>query len=102
MKKIENVEQFKAAIASPTIAMFTATWCPDCHFIDPLMPEIEAENKDYQFIAIDRDAFIDLAVEYEVMGIPSFIAFKDSEVIGRFVSKDRKTKEQVNDFIQSL
>ncbi|WP_414053425.1 thioredoxin family protein [Macrococcus equi] len=102
MKKIENVEMFREAIQSPTIAMFTAGWCPDCHFIDPLMPEIEAENKDYQFISIDRDAFIDLAVEYEVMGIPSFIAFKDSEVIGRFVSKDRKTKEQVNEFIQSL
>ncbi|WP_414046043.1 thioredoxin family protein [Macrococcus equi] len=102
MKKIENVEMFREAIQSPTIVMFTAGWCPDCHFIDPLMPEIEAENKDYQFISIDRDAFIDLAVEYEVMGIPSFIAFKDSEVIGRFVSKDRKTKEQVNEFIQSL
>lgn len=102
MKKIETVEMFREAIQTPTIAMFTASWCPDCHFIDPLMPEIEAENPAYQFIAIDRDEFIDLAVEYEVMGIPSFIAFKDSEVIGRFVSKDRKTKEQVNEFIQSL
>ncbi|WP_414042677.1 thioredoxin family protein [Macrococcus animalis] len=102
MKKIETVEMFRASIKTPTIAMFTATWCPDCHFIDPLMPEIETENTDYQFISIDRDQFIDLAVEYEVMGIPSFIAFKDSKVIGRFVSKDRKTKEQVNEFIQSL
>ncbi|MGK0575585.1 thioredoxin family protein [Macrococcus capreoli] len=102
MKKIESVEMFKEAIQSPTIAMFTATWCPDCHFIDPLMPEIEQENSNYQFISVDRDEFIDLAVAYEVMGIPSFIAFKDAEVIGRFVSKDRKTKEQVNEFIQSL
>ncbi|TDL40866.1 thioredoxin [Macrococcoides bohemicum] len=102
MKKIEHVEAFREAITQPTIAMFTATWCPDCHFIDPLMPEIEAENPEYQFISIDRDEFIDLAVEYEVMGIPSFIVFKDSEVIGRFVSKDRKTKDQVNEFIQSL
>lgn len=102
MKKIEHIEAFREAITQSTIAMFTATWCPDCHFIDPLMPEIEAENPEYQFISIDRDEFIDLAVEYEVMGIPSFIAFKDSEVIGRFVSKDRKTKEQVNEFIQSL
>ncbi|WP_419743731.1 thioredoxin family protein [Macrococcoides bohemicum] len=102
MKKIEHVEAFREAITQPTIAMFTATWCPDCHFIDPLMTEIEAENPEYQFISIDRDEFIDLAVEYEVMGIPSFIAFKDSEVIGRFVSKDRKTKDQVNEFIQSL
>lgn len=102
MKKIEQIEAFREAITQPTIAMFTATWCPDCHFINPLMPEIEAENPEYQFISIDRDEFIDLAVEYEVMGIPSFIAFKDSEVIGRFVSKDRKTKDQVNEFIQSL
>lgn len=102
MKKIETVEMFREAIEQPTIAMFTASWCPDCHFIDPLMPEIEAENKTFQFISIDRDDFIDLAVEYEVMGIPSFIAFKDGKEIGRFVSKERKTKDQVNEFIQSL
>jgi hypothetical protein len=37
-----------------------------------------------------------------VFGIPSFIAFENGEEIGRFVNKDRKTKEQVEKFIDSL
>lgn len=102
MKNITSVENFKEMIDAPTIAMFTAGWCPDCHFIKPALPEIEASHHDYQFVSIDRDELMDLAVEYDVMGIPSFIAFKDGQEIGRFVSKDRKTKEEINAFIDAL
>lgn len=81
---------------------FSATWCPDCTFIKPAMPDIEAEYPEYQFIAIDRDENIDLAIELNVFGIPSFIAFRDGQEVGRFVNKDRKTKAQVEGFIDSL
>lgn len=81
---------------------FSATWCPDCAFIKPAMPEIEAEYPEYQFLAIDRDENIDLAAELNVFGIPSFIAFTDGQETGRFVNKDRKTKAQVEQFIDSL
>ncbi|UOB19949.1 thioredoxin family protein [Macrococcus armenti] len=102
MKEITSVEMFKESIQKPTIAMFTAGWCPDCHFIAPHLPEIEDMHNDYQFVSIDRDQFIDLAVDYDVMGIPSFIAFDRGEEIGRFVSKDRKTKEEIDTFIRGL
>ena len=102
MKEITSVEMFRESIEQPTIAMFTAGWCPDCHFIAPLLPEIESENEAYHFVSIDRDEFIDLAVEYDVMGIPSCIAFDKGTEIGRFVSKDRKTKDEVNAFIKGL
>ncbi len=72
---------------------FSATWCPDCAFIKPAMPEIEAEYPDYQFLAVDRDENTDLAVDLFVLGIPSFIAFDQGKEIGRFVNKDRKTKK---------
>nr|WP_252192433.1 thioredoxin family protein [Secundilactobacillus kimchicus] len=81
---------------------FSATWCPDCAFIKPAMPEIEAEYPDYQFLAVDRDENTDLAVDLFVLGIPSFIAFDQGKEIGRFVNKDRKTKKQVEDFIDAL
>lgn len=81
---------------------FSATWCPDCAFIKPAMPAIEAEYPDFNFLAVDRDENIDLAAELNVFGIPSFVAFKNGQEIGRFVNKDRKTKEQVEQFINSL
>ncbi|WP_461239488.1 thioredoxin family protein [Paucilactobacillus sp. N302-9] len=81
---------------------FQAGWCSDCNFIKPHMPAIEAEYPDYHFINIDRDENLDLAVELNVFGIPSFIAFEDGQETGRFVNKDRKTKEEVENFINSL
>ena len=81
---------------------FSATWCPDCAFIKPAMPAIEAEYPDFKFLAVDRDENIDLAVDLNVLGIPSFIAYNNGEEIGRFVNKDRKTKQQVEDFINAL
>ena len=81
---------------------FSATWCPDCAFIKPSMPAIEAEYPDFKFLSVDRDENIDLAVELNVLGIPSFIAYNNGEEIGRFVNKDRKTKQQVEEFINAL
>ena len=84
------------------VLLFTAGWCPDCAFIKPAMPEIESDFADYQFIKVDRDENIDLAADLGIMGIPSFVAYKDGQEIGRFVNKDRKTKEQVESFLRSL
>ncbi|WP_125546265.1 thioredoxin family protein [Levilactobacillus lindianensis] len=85
-----------------TMLFFSATWCPDCAFIKPAMPAIEAEYPDFKFIAVDRDENIDLAAELNVFGIPSFIAYANGEEIGRLVNKDRKTQTEVENFINSL
>ena len=84
------------------VLFFTADWCPDCRFIKPAMPEIEQDFSDYTFYEVDRDENIDLAAELNVFGIPSFIVYDNGREIGRFVNKDRKTKQQVEDFLNNL
>lgn len=84
------------------VLFFTADWCPDCRFIKPAMPEIEQDFSDYTFYEVDRDENIDLAAELSVFGIPSFIVYDNGKEIGRFVNKDRKTKQQVEDFLNNL
>ena len=84
------------------VLFFTADWCPDCRFIKPAMPEIEQDFSDYTFYEVDRDENIDLAAELNVFGIPSFIVYDNGKEIGRFVNKDRKTKQQVEDFLNYL
>ncbi|MDD8056320.1 MAG: thiol reductase thioredoxin, partial [Thomasclavelia ramosa] len=37
-----------------------------------------------------------------ILGIPSFVAYNDKEESGRFVSKLRKTKEEIQAFIDTL
>lgn len=98
-----NLDELKKKInQGKYILFFSAGWCPDCSFIKPAMPEIEAEYPEYKFLAVDRDENIDLAADLAIFGIPSFVAFKDGEEISRFVNKDKKTKEQVEEFINSL
>ena len=97
-----NAEQLQKYLKGQVVLMFTADWCPDCQFIKPAMPEVEKDSADFKFYAVDRDENLDLATELNVMGIPSFIAYRDGQEIGRFVNKDRKTKQQVEDFLSNL
>lgn len=84
------------------VLFFSAAWCPDCQFIKPAMPAIEQDFSDYTFYAVDRDENVDLAAELNIFGIPSFVVYQDGKEVGRLVNKDRKTKEQVEDFLRNL
>lgn len=84
------------------VLFFTADWCPDCRFIKPAMPEIEAEFSQFKFILVDRDENIDLCQEMMIMGIPSFVVYEDGKEKARFVNKDRKTKKEVEDFLNNI
>ena len=103
MKELESIEQFyELRDHGKHVFLFSAGWCGDCRFIEPFMPEVEEKNSDYTFVLIDRDEFIDLCVELDVFGIPSFIAYDHGRELGRFVSKDRKTQEEIENFIKNL
>ncbi len=103
MKEITSVEQYREIIENENvIIVFTANWCPDCMVIKPFMPSIVEKYNDYNFYSINRDHLMDLCVELEIFGIPSFVAFKGGKEVGRFVNKERKTRQQIESFIESL
>ncbi|MET0785973.1 MAG: thioredoxin family protein [Paenisporosarcina sp.] len=103
MKKLESVEQFNdLKHSSSVVFLFTAGWCPDCHFIDPFMPEIEQTFNELEFVSVDRDQFIDICAEHDIYGIPSFLVYKNGLEAGRFVSKDRKTKQEIEEFLRGI
>lgn len=103
MEKLQSMDQFEQLKKEERLVfMFSADWCPDCRVIEPILPGIEADYPEYQFIYVDRDQFIDLCGELSVFGIPSFVAYHSGEEAGRFVSKDRKTQEEIESFLNSL
>ena len=102
LPKMTQAELNQRITKGKYVLFFTADWCPDCNFIKPAMPSIEADFVDYTFIKVDRDENIDLAADLGIMGIPSFVVYEDGKEIGRFVNKDRKTKEQVETFLNGL
>ena len=104
MKEITNLEEFEAAKNASGVNVFTfsADWCPDCVFIKPFMPKLVEKYSEYTFWYVDRDKCVEAAQELMIMGIPSFVGFRDGEEVGRFVSKLRKTEKEIDDFLANL
>ncbi|WP_042345261.1 thioredoxin family protein [Bacillus massiliigorillae] len=103
MIKLETEQQYRDLKDNNRVVfLFSANWCSDCRLLEPIMPEIEADFADYTFVYVDRDQFIDVCIENDVFGIPSFIVFSFGTELGRFVSKEAKTKDEVVSFLQAL
>lgn len=103
MINLESEQQYQDLKENNRVVfLFSANWCSDCRLLEPLMPEIEADFADYTFVYVDRDQFIDICIENDVFGIPSFIVYSFGTELGRFVSKEQKTKEEVVNFLQAL
>jgi thioredoxin-like negative regulator of GroEL len=102
MIEIRKEADFRSSVAGPlpTVAVFKTTWCKDCHYIDPFMPDVEKQYEGrLKFIVIDRDDLPDLCSELNILGIPSFIVFREGKELTRFVSKLRKTREEIEQFL---
>lgn len=99
MINLQSKEQFEELKQGNTVFLFTAGWCPDCRFIDPFMPEVEEKFPNFTFVSVDRDEYIEICQEMDVFGIPSFIVFEQGKETKRFVSKDRKTQQQIEEFL---
>ncbi|WP_110927256.1 thioredoxin family protein [Bacillus massiliglaciei] len=103
MKNLETMEQFETLKnEGKHIFLFSAEWCGDCRVIEPILPEIEEKYPAFTFVHVDRDKFIDICAANDIFGIPSFLAYENGKELGRFVSKDRKTREEIEEFIESL
>ncbi|HUC93957.1 MAG TPA: thioredoxin family protein [Paenibacillus sp.] len=102
MEKLHTEAEFRGRVGRDglTVAVFKAAWCKDCHFIEPFMPDVErAYAGRIDFVEIDRDELPDLCSELNILGIPSFIAFRSGQELIRFVSKLRKTREEIEQFL---
>lgn len=103
MNIVKSEEQYEQLLQEEkVIFLFTADWCPDCRVIEPVLPEIEAKFTDYQFYSVDRDNFIDICIKNDIFGIPSFVAYNKGQEVDRFVSKKRKSQEEIEAFLTDL
>lgn len=63
-----------------------ATWCEPCQIMSPLIDELAEENlPNVKVCKLNIDDYGDIAVNYGVMSIPTFLIFKGGEVIKSFV-----------------
>lgn len=102
LTKINSVEEYAEAIKQKSCIMFSATWCPDCTYTKMYIADVVEKNPEFTFYLVDRDELLDLCIELGILGIPSFITYEDGKETGRFVSKLRKTQEEVQHFLDSV
>ena len=78
----------------PVLVDFWAAWCPPCRVMDPILDEIAQSRDDIKIVSVDVDNQQELAVEYGVLGMPTFMLFANGAPIASLVgSRPRKRLE---------
>ncbi len=69
-----------------------ATWCGPCQQMMPIFDEISKElSEKYKFAKLNIDEAREIAIQYNISSVPTFIFIKDGKVVGKetgYMSKD--------------
>jgi len=83
----------------PVLVDFWASWCPPCKMIDPTIDELSKKLKGIVKVAkINVDQNPKCSSDYNIMGVPTFIIFKNAGEIARRTGA--QSKQQLLDMIK--
>lgn len=80
----DNFEKEVKEAQKPVIIDVYASWCGPCQQMMPIFEELDKEHGDkYKFVKLNVDESRDLAVQYGVTSIPTFVFIKNGQVVGK-------------------
>jgi len=85
MSDIDHVteENFQAEVleaSQPVLVDFTAVWCGPCKMLDPVVKELASEWEGVaKVVKLDVDDNASIAIQYQVMGVPTLMLFINGE-----------------------
>jgi thioredoxin 1 len=80
------------------ILYFTADWCNPCKQTKPIVEELNREQIMAKFFIIDVDSEIEMAQDFEIKSVPTFVVIKDNKEIHRVTGA--KTRQQLEELIR--
>lgn len=92
-----NIDQEVYTSTKPVVIDVYAIWCGPCQYMKPIFEQLEQELGDhYKFVTLNVDEARDLAIEFGVTSVPTFLFLQGKEMRGQetgYMSKeDLKSK----------
>lgn len=86
----ENFEEEVLKADRKVLVDFYADWCGPCKMLAPIVEEVASEHEELKVVRINIDNEESIAMDYQIMSIPTLVLIKDGKEVDRVIGYVQK------------